>query len=196
MRRACRPTSMSWFRKASPSDPLAVTMAGVRLGDRVLAVGVGDVPLVAAIAIKAGLTGRAAAVDAGGARVSRGAGAIEREGALVEVTHAPWDTWPYEAESFDVVVVRDVLAEMSADVRDRCLHEVYRVLRQGGRIVVIEPSPRGGGAFGMFSRQPVNREYTENGGAVAALQARGFAGVRVLADQNAMLFVEAARRAG
>jgi len=35
-----------WFRKTE-SDPLAVTMAGVKLGDRVLAVGIGDVKLVA-----------------------------------------------------------------------------------------------------------------------------------------------------
>jgi len=41
---------MAFFRKSAPGDPLAVTMAGVKLGDRVLAMGMRDTTLIAALA--------------------------------------------------------------------------------------------------------------------------------------------------
>ena len=45
------------------TDPLSVSMAGVKLGDRVLVVGCSDPRLIATLAVKTGLTGRACAVD-------------------------------------------------------------------------------------------------------------------------------------
>jgi ubiquinone/menaquinone biosynthesis C-methylase UbiE len=181
-----------WFRKTE-SDPLAVTMAGVKLGDRVLAVGIGDVKLVAALAGKAGLTGRAAAVDADDERVQRHGAAIEREGALVEVTRAPWDMLPYDSQSFDVVVIRDVLMTMTREERLRALGQVLRVLRDGGRVLVIEPMPPSGLAA-LVHRRTVDASYDERGGAKGALEAAGFAGVRVLAEREGTRFVEGAKR--
>ena len=43
-----------WF-KTSTLDPLSVSMAGAKLGDRVLVVGCSDPRLIAALAAKAGL---------------------------------------------------------------------------------------------------------------------------------------------
>ena len=54
---------MPWFRSATPHDPLAVTMTGVKLGDRLLVIGCGQAKLVAQLALKPGLTGRACALD-------------------------------------------------------------------------------------------------------------------------------------
>ena len=48
----------------SEGEPLAVSMAGIKLGDRLLVLGCGDPMLVAQLAVKTGLTGRAFAVDA------------------------------------------------------------------------------------------------------------------------------------
>ena len=42
-----------WFRPAA-LDPLSVSMAGVKLGDRVLVIGCSDPLLIAALAAKAG----------------------------------------------------------------------------------------------------------------------------------------------
>lgn len=185
---------MSWFRRTPPSDPLAVTMTGVKLGDRVLAVGVSDVKLIAALAIKAGLSGRAVVVDADDEKLRIAAPAIEREGALVEVARAPWGMWPFDSASFDLAVMRDVLMTLTSDVRANCVWEVLWVLRPGGRVIVIEPAPRAG--LGAMIRRPsIDQSYVDEGGATAALKAAGFAGVRVLAERDGLSFIEGVKRA-
>jgi ubiquinone/menaquinone biosynthesis C-methylase UbiE len=183
---------MGWFRKRAPSEPLAMTMTGMKLGDRLLVIGAGDPALIAALAAKAGLTGRACVIDADAARIERATAAIEREGALVEAIAAPWTAMPYESASFDIAVIRDVLASMADDERSRVLLEVFRVLRAGGRAIIIDQAPRGGIA-GLIGGRTIDRSYAE-GGAEAALSAVGFAATRVLAALEGMKFVEGAKR--
>ncbi len=148
-------------------------MAGVKLGDRVLAVGVRDPALIAVLAVKAGLTGTACAVDADEAAVKKAAASIERDGALAEVTRAPWGMWPYDADSFDVAVIRDLLPTLTSDSRSRCVSEVLRVLRPGGRAIVIEGAKRG----------------------TKALKDAGFAAVRVLAEIDGTSYAEGIKKA-
>jgi ubiquinone/menaquinone biosynthesis C-methylase UbiE len=166
-------------------------MAGIKLGDRLLAVGVRDPALIAILAAKAGLTGTACAVDADEAAVRTAAAAIERDGALADVTRAPWGMWPYDDDSFDVAVIRDLLPALTPDDRSRSVAEALRVLRPGGRAVVIERAPRGG--FGaLLSRQRVDAQYP---GAVKTLKEEGFAAVRELAARDGVLYVEGIKKA-
>jgi ubiquinone/menaquinone biosynthesis C-methylase UbiE len=182
---------VGWFRKGAPAEPLPVTMAAVKLGDRFLAVGVRDPALIAALAVKSGLTGTACAVDADEARVKEAALAIEREGALAEVIRAPFGMLPYDEGSFDVAVIPDLLLTMTTDVRSRCVSETLRVLRPGGRVVVIEPARRGG--FGaLITRQAIDPKYD---GPVKALKDEGFAAVRELAQHHGVLYVEGIKKA-
>lgn len=184
---------MAFFRKSTTADPLGVTMAGVKLGDRVLAVGMRDAALVAALAVKAGLTGRACAVDADEARVKSAGAAIEREGALVEAQPAPWGMLPFDDGSFDVAVVRDVFLTLPSQARALAASEVHRVLRPGGRIVVIEPAPRGGLVGALLNRQEADPDYALSGGAIAVLTRAGFAAVRQLAEHEGQVFIEGRR---
>jgi ubiquinone/menaquinone biosynthesis C-methylase UbiE len=171
---------MGWFRKTEARDALAVTMAGVKLGDRFLSVGVRDPALIAALAVKSGLTGRACATDADAAHVASGAGAIEAEGALVEVAHAPWTALPYGDASFDVALVRDVFSTLTPDEKNRCATEVLRVLRGGGRILVVEST---------------KRTRVEANSLTPALKDAGFAAVRVLAEADHLIFIEGIKKA-
>ena len=185
---------MPFFRKSAPGDPLAVTMAGVKLGDRFLAIGLADPPLTAALAAKAGLTGRAAGVDADEGRVKNAAAAIERDGVLIEATRAPWGMLPFDDSSFDVVVVRDVLMELASQARALAAGEALRVLRPGGRVVVIEAAPRGGLVGAFLNRQRSDPDYAASGGAVTALTLAGFAAVRQLAEYEGQVFVEGIKK--
>jgi SAM-dependent methyltransferase len=158
---------VGWFKKTPPAEPLPVTIAAVKLGHRFLAVGVRDPAFIAVLAAQAGLTGTACAVDDDEAAVAGAAAAIEGAGALAEVIRAPWGMWPYDPGSFDVAVIRDLLPTLNSYERSRAVEETLRVLRPGGRAVVIEPAPRGG--FGaMLSRQTMDANYIASGGAVRA----------------------------
>jgi demethylmenaquinone methyltransferase / 2-methoxy-6-polyprenyl-1,4-benzoquinol methylase len=183
---------MAWLRKSAETDPLPVTMTGVKLGDRLLAVGVADPALIAALATKAGLTGSAAVIEADEQRARKGAVAIERAGALAEVTRATWSMFPYDSGHFDVAVVRDLLSSLAVDVRPRCLSEVLRVLRPGGRVVIIEAAPRAGFG-GLLHRQPATLASSE---VLALLHDAGFAAARLLTERDGVQYIEAVRRAG
>lgn len=180
---------MALFRKA-PGEPLAVTMAAVKLGNRFLAVGVRDPALIAVLAAKAGLTGTACVVDADEAAVTRAAASIEAAGALADVTRAPWGRWPYANGSFDVAVIRDLLPSLAPDDRRHGVVEVLRVLRPGGRALVIDGSERG--TFGWLKGgSRTARTYD----AVGTLKAAGFSAVRELAERDGVLYVEGIKKA-
>src|SRR5512136_2959811 len=110
----------SLFRLRRTRGPieLAMDMAGLRLGERVLQAGLGLPKLFAKLAGKAGLSGRACAVvdtpDA--ARPLEAAAAAE--GVLVEVLVAEGPVWALEDGSFDVGVV-DGNALLRGDVAER-----------------------------------------------------------------------------
>ena len=179
---------MPWFRK-SQLDPLAVTMCGVKLGDRLLVIGAGDTSLIAALAGKAGLTGRACVLDASAGVTKSAASAVEREGALVEASTAPWTLLPFDSQAFDVVVIRNVLPALDADARLRTVQEVHRVLRAGGRAIAIDDTGRTGVA-GLFAGDRGDSPYRRSGGATHVMEAAGFRGVRTLAEREGHAFVE------
>ena len=181
---------MKWLR-SSEQEPLTVSMAGVRLGDRLLIVGAGDPQMLAGVASKTGLTGRACVVDESEARSAAATAAAERDGALVEGFTAPWTSLPFGEREFDVAIVRNVLPHLSDDGRVGCMTEVLRVLRTGGRGLVIDGSERTGlqalipglGGSGSHATQA----------AVSALEAAGFRAVRTLAERAGLTFVEGVR---
>jgi ubiquinone/menaquinone biosynthesis C-methylase UbiE len=179
---------MPWFRKTAPRDPLVVSMAGVKLGDRLLIVGGRDTKAVAQLAAKPGLSGRTVVVDEDPARAAAAARAAEREGALVESVAAPWNGLPMERASFDIVVVRGVLAEIPPGGRTACVREANRVLRPGGRCLVIEG--RAGGLAALAGVRVGDAEYVASGGAVRALEEGGFLAVRLLARREGLVFIE------
>jgi ubiquinone/menaquinone biosynthesis C-methylase UbiE len=173
-----------WFRKPS-GDPLIVSMCSVKLGDRLLVVGCSDTGLVAALAARSGLSGRACMVCDAEPERGRAAAAVEEAGALVESVTAPFTALPFDAGSFDVVVLRNALPTLDAGGRARALADVWRVTRPGGRCIAIDDASRAG-LTGLFKP----RQASDYGGAQALLAGAGFRGVRTLAERQALIFVE------
>ena len=175
------------FRKPR-IEPLPVSMSGVRMGERALQIGVDDPALAGALAAKVGLSGTAAiavADEHGAAKAREGAA---HTGALVDVQVAPLQSLPHADASFDVVVIHamtGLLGSMDETNRVATLRQAHRVLRTGGRAVVIEAGARGGirGLLGGASSG-------DAGETVASLTTAGFRGTRVLADREGYRFVE------
>ena len=180
---------MFWLRKMPAGEPLNVAMAGVRSGDRLLVLGADAPKAIAQLALKPGLNGRTCIVDDDARRVQHAAAAAEREGALVEHQTSAGMTVPYDSESFDVVVVNHLLPRLDAGQREQRLAEAARVLRAGGRCVVIQTGRRGGLAGLVGGGSTMSATEVE-----ALLTVTGFRAVHTLAEREGLLFVEGARR--
>jgi SAM-dependent methyltransferase len=109
-------------------------------------------------------------------------GACEKAGALVDLRVTPLQSLPFDADAFDVVVVhgmRGLVTTLDEGARAAMLREAHRVLRVGGRVILIEPGPGGG----LFGAKGANTDP-------AALGTAGFKATRVLAQREGYTFTE------
>jgi ubiquinone/menaquinone biosynthesis C-methylase UbiE len=176
------------LRKTAPGAPLIVSMTGLRLGDSVLFLGCHDPKAIAQVAVKPGLSGRVCAVDADRDRVTAAEAAAQAEGALLEAATAPLDALPFEAGSFDAIIAIRLISHLAQDARRAAFREAFRVVRSGGRCVVVEEGTSRGLAGLFSSAAPIGAAEIES-----VLQDGGFRGVRTLADRSRLLFLEGAR---
>jgi SAM-dependent methyltransferase len=178
--------------RASRFEPLPITMTGVRMGEHLLQIGIDDPVTVGTLAKKVGLSGANALAAPSDADAQRATSAANAAGVLIDVQVTRWRAFPFDAGSFDIVVVhgaRGLLASLPPEDRVACLQECRRMLRQGGRIVIIEAGARGGLA-GLLRGHRVNEHYAKAGGAEGALKAEGFRPVRVLGEVEGYKFTE------
>jgi ubiquinone/menaquinone biosynthesis C-methylase UbiE len=186
------------FARGPDPHALAVGMAGVKMGDRLVQIGCAHAGRLGAIAVKVGLSGRAVAIVADEAAASRARKGAAAAGVLVEIDVAPPSRLPLDDDAFDVAVVDDtagLFSNLRPEDRVAAVRELRRVLRPGGRAVVIGTAPRGGlGA--LLGRPAINPEFQAKGGAVEALKADGFVSVRTLAEREGLSFVEGVRPRG
>jgi ubiquinone/menaquinone biosynthesis C-methylase UbiE len=176
------------FRRREDSFALVVGMTGVKMGDRLVQIGCANGVRLAAIAIKVGLSGRAAAVVSDPETAARVAGAASQAGVLIEVEIAPPTKLPLDDAAFDLAIIDDsagLFTEMTPDQRAATVREAARVLRVGGRVMVIGATPRAG-LTAMLARAPAKISADPT----AALQANGFKTVRVLAERDGLIFFE------
>ena len=175
------------------TEPLPIKMSGIRMGERLLQIGVDDPKLLAAMALKIGLSGSASVAVSDEAAATRARGGAAGAGALIDLHVTPLDALPFDNDAFDVVVVHGVnglLPSLNDQARaDRALRETRRVLRHGGRVIVIEAGPKSGLA-GVIRPYRPDAKYEAAGGAVAALQAAGFKPVRMLWEREGYRFTE------
>ena len=185
-----------FLRKSSiASEPLAVMMSGVRMGERLLQLNAPDARLAALLAAKPGMSGHSAIVVSDDRDADRARAAVRESGVLVDVNAASLDALPFADDAFDVIVMHDAAATLSpldAATRTRALSDCRRVLRDGGRIVALEPGTRGG-LSALLHSPSGDAAYQSAGGTAAALEASGFRQVRLLADREGTRFIEGRR---
>jgi SAM-dependent methyltransferase len=189
---------MGIFRRSGGKHALAVAMAGVTLGDRLLNIGCTDSSLLGALSAKVGLSGRACAIVPGEADAARARRGAEAAGVLLEIETGHLDRFPFEDAAFNVIVVDNqegLLSSAQPERRVAILQQAFRTLAPRGRLVIIERAPRAG--LGALIRSanpaPTDPHYQSSGGAVAALRAEGFRAARRLADSNGLSFFEGVR---
>ena len=83
---------------------------------------------------------------------------------------------PYDTHSFDVTIASGVFHHIAVDERDRCMGELYRVTKQGGRLFIFEHNPFNPATRFMVSRSPLdqNAVLLSAHETVSAMQRAGF----------------------
>jgi ubiquinone/menaquinone biosynthesis C-methylase UbiE len=170
-------------------EPLAIAMSGVRMGERLLQIGM-DTPVVTGLlAAKPGLSGESSIVLTDEATAARARRAVSETGALVNVAVHPLDALRFDNGSFDVVIIHSRITQLpglSATQGARALSECQRVLRPGGRVIVLSR----GTPSGLTSMFRPRTDPGESEGIVRALEVTGFRAVRILGDRDGYRFVE------
>src|SRR5262249_56989897 len=114
-------------------------------------------------------------------------------GVLIDVEIAPPSRLPHDNDAFDLVVADDtggLFGAMRTEARAAAVREMIRVLRPGGRVVMIGAAPRAGlGA--ILSRGHNVPPFVSSGEAVAALEADGFRSARIIGEREGLAVVEA-----
>ena len=125
-----------------------VAQSGLRPGQRVLDVAGGTADLALQFARRVGPDGEVVLTDRNPAMLARGRDRMLDAGMLAPAIQCDAERLPFPDRHFDCVSVAFGLRNMTH--KDRALAEMYRVLRPGGRLLVLE-----------FSRvwQPLQKLY-------------------------------------
>ena len=113
-----------------------VQIAGVRAGERVLDVAGGTGDLAAAFVRRIGSQGEVWLTDINGPMLTRGRDRLLDEGLLAPVARCDAEKLPFPSNHFDLVTVAFGLRNMTH--KELALAEMRRVLKPGGRLLVLE----------------------------------------------------------
>ena len=170
-------------------DPLQVSMTGVRMGERFLQIGCHDRALLSGLAAKVGLSGAAAVATHDAASAKRASAVGAKVGALIDVRPIEGSALPFDSGDFDMIVIDDTngsFAAIESTARLDYLRDTLRVVRQGGRIEVVE-----GLGGGWLLRGAVVRPQGYD--LLRDLATAGFKPSRLLAEKDGFRFLEGLR---
>jgi demethylmenaquinone methyltransferase / 2-methoxy-6-polyprenyl-1,4-benzoquinol methylase len=113
-----------------------VAVANLRPGDQVLDIAGGTGDLARAFAKKVGASGTVVHTDINEAMLRQGRDRLLDEGLVLPTTICDAEALPFASERFDLVSVAFGLRNMTH--KDKALAEMARVLKPGGRLLVLE----------------------------------------------------------
>ena len=177
---------MKLFRPGASPHQTALAMVGAKAGSAVVIIGAEDPAFSAEVALVTGLNGRTLIVVASADAQPRVEAAATNAGALIDIETAPPTSLPAADGAFDIAVVTG-LAHASANL-DEVVREAARVVRPGGRVVVIHGRKVGGLKKLIGSAAAETDPAGE--GIVGALSRAGLRGTRKLGSEEGISYFE------
>lgn len=115
-----------------------VEQAQLQPGETVLDVGCGTGRLALAAYARVGATGRVTGIDPGPKQIDRARAKARRAGLPVDFQVGVIERLAFPDRSFDVVLSTFVMHMLPEDLKRQGLMEIARVLRRGGRLLIVD----------------------------------------------------------
>jgi ubiquinone/menaquinone biosynthesis C-methylase UbiE len=135
----------SWLMtcgQGAKQNKAIVEAAGVQPGDKVLDVGCGTGAQTLPATLVAG-SGNVSAIDASPDMIEIARSKAKKQGLTIDFLVAPIEHLPFDSGRFDLVLSGYMLHHLPAEVMMKGFHEVRRVLKPGGRFVIVDFSADG-----------------------------------------------------
>lgn len=176
---------MKLFRRGPPPHQTALAMIGAKAGSAVVVIGASDPARTAEVALVTGLNGRTLVVVPSADAQPLVEAAAANAGALIDVETADLASLPAPDGAFDIAVIE--LANDPTNL-DRVIREAARVVRPGGRVVVIK-GRKVSGLRKLLSAAPSGTNTTMDD-IVRLLSETGLRGTRLLGGADGIQYFE------
>lgn len=143
--------AVSWllsFGRASRVRRTIADLANVEEGQSVLDAGCGTGSLALELRDRAGAGGEVCGVDASPEMITVARRKAAKRNASVDFEVGLIERLPYEDVRFDRVLCTFVMHHLDEELQRRGLREIARVLKPGGRLLVVDFDGRSGSFFG------------------------------------------------
>lgn len=124
---------------------MTIALARIQPGERVLEVGCGTGDVALAACAPAGPHGSVSGIDAGPEMIAVARAKAARAGVTVDFRLEPIEALTYPDATFDIVLSSLMMHHLPDDLKRQGLAEIARVLKPGGRVLIIDvkrPSTR------------------------------------------------------
>jgi ubiquinone/menaquinone biosynthesis C-methylase UbiE len=117
---------------------VTLDLAQLKTGDKVLEIGCGTGTLTLAAKARVGASGEATGIDIAPEMIAVAGRKAARKGADISFQLGNIENIPFPDHRFDVVICSFMIFHMPDAVRRKGLKEIYRVLKSGGQLFVID----------------------------------------------------------
>jgi demethylmenaquinone methyltransferase/2-methoxy-6-polyprenyl-1,4-benzoquinol methylase/phosphoethanolamine N-methyltransferase len=178
---------------------LPLDLAALRPGERVLEIGCGTGAVALPAARRVGPGGRVVGLDAAPEMIAEARRKARRAHNPAQFRVEPAEALSFPAGSFDVALSSLMMHHLPGDLKRRALIEIRRVLRPGGRVIIVDFQPNAaplrlwqpGGLIAMVHKRRAPTGTADAAAGLPALAAllrdTGFTGVETGPTRSAWI---------
>lgn len=117
---------------------MTIKLSRMMPGDKVLEIGCGTGTLTMAAKAQVGSSGEVAGIDIAPEMVRQARNKATRKGIDVSIQEGSIASIPFPDDRFDVVICSFMIFHMPEDVRRKGFTEIYRVMKSGGHLFILD----------------------------------------------------------